>query len=297
MTAQAITEPKPLADDGISLIMVTYHAGDVLFKALGLALKEALIEEIILIDNGSQPKVEQEIDDLVALYPHVKLIRGQGNIGFGRAVNLGAKSATLPWLVVLNPDAFLQDGCLMRLREAARGQPAPCIVGARLLNEDGSEQRGSRRGEVTPVTTMVSLLRLERFVRGLDKFELHRHDKPLPSVPIPMPTVSGACFLISAKDFALMDGFDPAYFLHVEDVDLCWRARQMGGVVLFHPSAHVIHIGHSSQVSSAFIERHKGAGLVYFFDKRADTLWRKTYLWFLKPLIRSVSYVRGRLNN
>jgi len=233
------------------------------------------------------------LKDMARVEPRLKYIDSGENLGFGRAINLGAQQAVNPWLLVLNPDAFLQPGCVTALREAARGGSRPCIVGARLLNEDLTEQRGSRRGEITPVTTLVSLLRLEKLAPFLGKFELHYHDHPLPEAPSEVPTVSGACFLISKADFALMGGFDPAFFLHVEDVDLCWRARKMGGRVIFHPHAEVIHVGHTSLVDPAFVEHHKGEGLVYFFRKRADTSWRKIYLFFLTPLILSVSYLRA----
>jgi N-acetylglucosaminyl-diphospho-decaprenol L-rhamnosyltransferase len=253
------------------------------------------VHELVLVDNGSPPEVETQLQTLAAANPRIRLIQGHGNIGFGRAVNLGVAAARQPWLVVLNPDASPKAGTITKLIAATQGQPQPCIVGARVLNTDGSEQRGARRGEVTPVTTLVSLLRLERFVQGLEGFELHHHDKPLPDAPMAVPTISGACFAISKADFDKLGGFDPEFFLHVEDVDLCWRARKMGGTVLFHPHAEVVHEGHTSYVAPTFVEWNKGKGLVYFFNKRADTLWRKLYVWALGPLILLVSVLRSVL--
>jgi N-acetylglucosaminyl-diphospho-decaprenol L-rhamnosyltransferase len=288
-----VADPADMADDRISVVMVTYHSGTVLFKSLEIALADPLVSELILIDNGTKPEVIVRLKEMALAEPRLKYIDSGSNMGFGRAVNLGVGYCRFPWIVVLNPDAFLQPGCLSGLREAAREGSRPCLVGARLLNPDLSEQRGSRRGEVTPVTTLVSLLRLEKALPFLDRFELHYHDHPLPDAPIEVPTVSGACFLISKADFLLLDGFDPVFFLHVEDVDLCWRARKMGGRVLFHPTASVIHVGHTSLVDPTFVEHHKGEGLIYFFKKRADTGWRKLYLFFLTPLIRVVSYLRA----
>jgi N-acetylglucosaminyl-diphospho-decaprenol L-rhamnosyltransferase len=278
--------------DGITVVMVTFHAGQVLFKSLDTALADPLVAELILIDNGSNADVVERLKAMAAAEPRLKYHDSGGNIGFGRGINLGVSKAVHDWIVVLNPDAFLTPGCLQSLREAARQGRSPCIVGARVLNEDLSEQRGARRGEVTPVTTIVSLLRLERALPFLRRYELHMHDQPLPSGPIEVPTISGACFMISRADFGLLGGLDPAFFLHVEDVDLCWRARQMGGQVVFHPTAEVIHVGHTSLVDPAFVEQHKGEGLVYFFKKRADTRWRKIYLVFLTPLILGVSKLR-----
>src|SRR5690606_5948633 len=109
---------------------------------------------------------------------------------------------------------------------------------------DLTEQRGARRGEVTPVTTLLSLTRLSKIVPFLRSFEIHQEHLPVPSGVQAVATISGACFLVSKRDFAMLKGFDTRYFLHVEDVDLCWRARRMGGCVLFQPHAEVVHEGH-----------------------------------------------------
>ena len=69
------------------------------------------------------------------------LIQGHGNIGFARGCNLAARTAKGHHLIILNPDAYLQPGCISSLIAAARDFPGPCVVGARVLNEDGSEQR------------------------------------------------------------------------------------------------------------------------------------------------------------
>jgi GT2 family glycosyltransferase len=176
--------------------------------------------------------------------------------------------------------------------ETAQGQPAPCIVGACVLNPDGSEQRGGRRGEVTPVTTLMTLTHLALNVRSLRRFEIHREDEPAPTEPAPVHTISGACFYASRADFETLGGFDEGFFLHVEDIDFCWRARQMGGTVLFDPGARVVHLGSTSQTHPIVVEFHKGRGLVRYFIKRADNPWRHALAWGLSPLIMLAALAR-----
>ena len=122
---------------------------------------------------------------------------------------------------------MMRPDCVTGLVAAAREGASPCIVGARVLNPDMTEQRGARRGEVTPVTTLVSLLQLSRIFPGLRRFEIHREDETVPETPVAVPTISGACFCVSKRDFARLKGFDASFFLHVEDVDLCWRFAGM----------------------------------------------------------------------
>lgn len=276
-----------------TVIIIAYHSGRILFDAIERVLSEKLVKQLIIIDNGSSDRAVELLRAISETHEKVLLVHGHGNIGFARAANMGAQIAGQPWLVFLNPDAILRDGAIEALINATLGAPKPCLVGARVLNPDGTEQRGSRRGEVTPVTTLVSLLRLQRYFPFLRRYEIHREQEPLPSAPIPVAAVSGACFCIEREDFLSIGGFDTRFFLHVEDIDLCWRVRKTGGTVLFHPHAEVIHEGHTSRVEPVFVELNKGFGLVYYFRKRADTLWRKIYVLALAPIIVLVSVLRA----
>ena len=283
--------PPPLAAD-ITVIMVVYRTGAVLADSIAEVLGEPLVDEFVIIDNGSSPEEEAIQDAAVASDRRVRVLRGHGNVGFARGCNMGAQAAHGRVLVVLNPDALLQPGCVAALADAIDATPAPRLIGARILNVDGTEQRGARRGEVTPVTTLLSLTRLAHASPSLERFEIHHERDPEPGQLLSIQTISGACFAMTHADFSGMGGFDEGYFLHVEDVDLCWRLRQSGGQVLFAPSARVIHLGSTSRTSPWKIEVFKGLGLVRYFRKRADNPRRKLLAYGLAPLIMAVAIVR-----
>ena len=277
--------PAPLPVKGVSVVMVVYMTGAVLRDSITLVLSDPLVGEFVIVDNGSPPRVAAKLRALGRKEPRVRLVQGHGNIGFARGANLGARVARGRSLVFLNPDALIQPGCIQSLLDSSRDQPSPCVVGACVLNPDGTEQRGGRRGEVTPVTTLMTLSHLALNIRGLRRFEIHREDEPRPAEPIAVQTISGACFYTSRKDFDALGGFDDGFFLHVEDIDFCWRARQQGGTVLFDPQARVVHLGSTSQSHPMVVEFHKGRGLVRYFIKRADNPWRLALAWGLSPLI------------
>lgn len=276
----------------ISVIMVVYMTGPALFTSIARVLADRDVDDFVIVDNGSSEADQARLFAISQTDERIRLLQGHGNIGFARGANLGASAARGRFLVFLNPDAFLESGCVQSLAEAAKGQPSPCLVGARILNEDRSEQRGGRRHEVTPVTTLLSFTRLAERIPFLRSFEIHLEDQELPEAPIPVPTISGACFGVTRSDFRRLKGFDGDFFLHVEDVDLCWRARENGGVVLFHPTAEVVHLGHTSLVEPFFVEWFKGHGLARYFVKRADTLGRKLLAYSLGPLIVVASVSR-----
>lgn len=295
--ASIVLTQLPSEPPQVSVIMVVFRTGPALFNAIPHVLAEPLVDEFVVVDNGSTPEDEVTLRAIAEREPRFRLVQGHGNIGFARGCNLGARTAKGRHLVILNPDAYLQPGCISSLIAAGEHFPSPCVVGARVLNTDGTEQRGGRRGEVTPVTTLLSFSHLSLSLPFLRKFEIHMEDQILPDVPVPVPTISGACFYMSREDFQKLGGFDERYFLHVEDVDICWRARRMGGSVVFQPAATVVHLGSTSLKHPVVVEYHKGRGLIRYFRKRADNPWRYMLAVALGPLIMVVSVMRPALRS
>jgi hypothetical protein len=276
----------------VSVVMVVYMTGEALCQSVECVLRDPLVDELVVVDNGSSEAERQALRRLEARDSRVVLLTGHGNIGFARGANLGAREAGGDILVFLNPDAFLQPGCVAELVREIGPRPVPCIVGGRVLNADRTEQRGARRGDITLGTALLTLSGLARKVPGWRRFEVHWEGEALPEAPAPTPTISGACFCMRREDFEAVDGFDERYFLHVEDVDLCWRVRRQGGLVLFHPRAEIIHLGHTSQTSPLRVEFHKGVGLARYFRKRADSLGAALLAWLLAPVIVGTAVAR-----
>ena len=294
LVTRARVSPASLGTQ-VSVIMVVFRTGEALAHSIAKVLAEPLVDEFILIDNGSTAEEEAIQDAARRADRRLQIFRGHGNVGFARGCNMGGEAARGRVLVVLNPDAFLQPGCIAALVEAVDATPAPRLVGARILNVDGNEQRGARRGEVTPVTALLSLTRLSHAAPSLERFEIHHERDPEPGQLLAVPTISGACFALTHEDYSALGGLDEGYFLHVEDVDLCWRMRRSGGSVVFAPSARVVHLGSTSHTSPLKVEFFKGLGLVRYFRKRADNPRRLMLAYALAPAIMVVAVLRPLL--
>src|SRR5579859_3264912 len=280
------------ARPSVSVVMVVYMTGVALEQSLACVLRDQLVDELVVVDNGSSHAEAAGLRALVESDARVVLLTGHGNIGFARGANLGARAAKGEIIVFLNPDAFLQPGCIAELTRAILGRPVPSIVGGRVLNADLTEQRGARRGDITPMSALMSLSRLSQHVAAWRRYEVHWEGEASPDGPASVPTISGACFCMRREDFNFVQGFDEKYFLHVEDVDLCWRVRRAGGLVLFHPKAEVVHLGHTSLTSPIRVEFHKGVGLARYFRKRAEGLGQHLIALLLSPVVVVAAIVR-----
>ncbi len=267
----------------ISVIMVSYMTGPALMEAITAVLADRDIHELIVVDNGNTESARARLSELTAKRTRVRFLQGHGNIGFARACNYGANLATGHYLLFLNPDAVIAKGAARRLANAGDGLMEPWITGGLLRDEKGREQRGARRRALTPLSALVSFVPMLEVILGLQS--IHRETDPLPNHPVQMETVSGACLMTDLPSFERMGGFDERYFLHVEDIEICRRARQMGGQVGFVPSATVMHYGSTSNVPHAWIEKEKLKGFLRYFWNYTPGLVPKIATIFAAPFM------------
>jgi len=247
----------------ISVVMVSYMTGPALMESILAVLADRDIHELIVVDNGNTEPSRTRLSELTANRHRVSFIQGHGNIGFARACNYGARLATGHYILFLNPDAIIAKGSARELANAGDCLVQPWLTGGLLRDIEGKEQRGARRAALTPLSALVGFLPFLEKLPGLRS--VHREGDPMPDAPIQIETVSGACLMTDRPSFDKMGGFDESYFLHVEDIEICRRARQMGGQVGFVPGATVMHYGSTSNVPRIWIEGEKLKGFLRYF--------------------------------
>lgn len=262
--------------------MVSYMTGPALLEAVNAVLRDKAISELIIVDNGNTDSLRKSLSDYVAGSSRVRLLQGHGNIGFGRGCNYGATLASSDYLLFLNPDAVITEGAALRMAKASDNLAAPWILGAMLRSAEGREQRGGRRRALTPWTAFVTFTGLSK-LPGINGINMHT--EPVPAGLTKLPTISGAAFMTNRAGFDALGGFDERYFLHVEDIDLCRRARLAGGDVAFLPSATVLHYGGTSKVRRQVIERQKLRGFIRYFWNYSDKIWAKALCLLALPFM------------
>ncbi|MGJ3231415.1 MAG: glycosyltransferase family 2 protein [Oceanicaulis sp.] len=247
----------------VSVVMVSYRTGPVLFDAVEAVIAAPDIDELVVVNHDNPPADEARLTAIAAAEDKLTVVNTRANLGFAKGCNIGAKVARGDVLFFLNPDATPNPGAAARLAKTLTGLAEPAVVGARIVEADGSEQPGARRGVLTLKAALAG------YLGGPG---IRRDHEPMPEAAITMETVSGAALMMTRAGFDRLGGFDEGYFLHVEDIDLCRRARDAGGAVMFEPRAIVHHAGSTSDVSALKVERHKAAGLVRYFARHGGAL-------------------------
>ena len=256
----------------ITALVVSYNTGPRLHECLYALKGDPEVTGIVIVDNGNPPAEQAWIDGFVAACGKASLIHDGSNPGFGAAVNKGAKIATGEAFLVCNPDCVIKRGSMAPLAEAMEGAPRPAIVGGRIFDLHGREERGARRNTLTVWNAL-----------GLGKWTLE--GEPAPDGPVRVGAITGAFFLIHRADFDALGGFDEGYFLHVEDVDLCRRAIEAGGSVTYQPAAGALHYRQTSDAPGATVQRHKADSLQRYFRKFAKSPGERLAAAVLGPLI------------
>lgn len=272
------THAAAKSDPSISAIVVSYFTGPVLARAIAALRDQQEISEIILVDNGNFP---DDVEKAAAGAP-VKILSGHGNIGFAAGCNLGAKSASAEFILIINPDAILPDGGAARLLADGLDLKRPWLMGAKLADPDGAEQQGSRREVLTPWRAFLEATKLYRLAPRHPYFQrFNLHTDACPDKIVETPTISGAAMFLPREDYEAIGGMDERYFMHVEDVDFCLRFAKAGGRVYFNPHVEVVHYKSSSRANPVKIEARKTAGIVHYFHTHFADAYPRPFLWMV----------------
>jgi GT2 family glycosyltransferase len=249
-----------------SVIIAAADSGDALRECVARALASNVQVELILVDNASRDGIPQA---LARAYQHderVHVVYNHANLGFGPAVNVGARQARGDALLVLNPDCTLEPDTMSRMLEVQDAHPDAGVIGAVVCDADGTPDPASRRRD--PL-----LQRSLNEMTGRARRDASRHEGvdvpgPMPDAVVEAENVSGALMLLPRTVFGQLRGFDEGYFLHCEDLDLCRRARDAGYKVLLAGNVRVRHAkGGSSAHRPVFVSYHKHRGMWRWFGK------------------------------
>lgn len=255
----ALTLHTAVIEPLVSILIPVYGQHETTFACLQSIGQHPLhrpFEVIVMDDCSPEPAAEA-----LAQVHGIRIIRNEINLGFIGNVNAAAAHARGQWLIILNNDTVVRQGALDALLNSFDEHQNVGLVGAKLLNADGSLQEAGaivwRDGSAW------------NWGRGR-----HRDD-PRFNFVRDADFCSGAALAISRQLFAELGGFDshyaPAYY---EDADLAFRVRARGLRVLYQPAAEIFHIegvSHGRDESSG-VKSYQAVNAKKFFERWQHTL-------------------------
>ena len=236
--------------DKVAIITVTYNASDFIDQYLE-SVAEFLTgshHHLFLVDNQSSDntiEIATTFANAQELNEQIHIIPAGDNLGFGKGCNLGAEHAkavepTHLWF--LNPDTKIFTDTASTLLNLFHEDPSVDFVGSTLVDKHSTPRAGAFR-----FPTAMNVFLSTTCLGILDKlFKRHTTAIPLSQQPVTADWLTGASFMVKHHCFESLKGFDPFYFLYFEEVDLFFRAREVGYKVMTCPDSKVFHISGAS---------------------------------------------------
>lgn len=220
-------------DRDTAVVIVNYRTKELTAGAAKSVLGEEDVREVVVVDNASGDGSVEYLRGALA-DERVCVVAAGANGGFGAGVNLGAAACGSPLLLVLNSDATVESGSVGLLVSALLADEGVGVVAPTVRLAGGSPQ---------PDAFGRLPRRWELLVPGPGRWtgcgDEHRPE-----------WVSGVAMLLRTDDFRSVGGFDEAFEMYFEDLDLCRRLRDRGGAVARLPAATVVHAAGASWRSS-----------------------------------------------
>lgn len=233
----------------LSIIIVNWNSVDYLEKCLSTLIPtiKGIEYEIIVIDGASFDGCDEM---LRRLFPEVKFVQSSKNLGFGRSNNEAYTGSCGDNILFLNPDTEIKTDAIRLMLSALVSLDGAGIVGAKLLNSDGSIQTSCIQSFPTILNQTLDSKFLQQCMpksKLWGKASLFDVDR----TPSEVAVVSGACLMIKKHVFEDIDMFSNDYFMYSDDVDLCFNTRKSGYKIYYVPEAVVVHHGGTSSSQSS----------------------------------------------
>ena len=233
----------------ISIIVVSYNT-----RAMTLECLESIFQgstatefEVLVIDNASSDGSMAEIEERFGGDERVRTVASAENLGFAKANNLLVESARGRYILLLNPDTVVLGDAVDSMFEFAESHPDYGIWGGRTVFADGSLNPTNCWGRFTLWSQFCRYSGLTRVFSQSRLFNPRAYvDWDRGSVK-PVDIVTGCFFMMRTVDWNRFGGFDPAFFMYGEEVDLCMRAAKDRIFPIVTPDAAIIHHGGASE--------------------------------------------------
>lgn len=291
MLEAAPPHSTPLTNVGV--VTVSYGSGDALTIFLRSLREYHGDLPVVVVDN----KPDHESVQGIAQRYGAQYVPIPANPGYGAGMNAGVRAmklgvaahTLLDAYFFCNPDVRFIEPAIGQLAASLLGDPGAGSIGPRILNEDGSVYPSARN--IPSFGTGVGHALFSKIWPG-NPWTRAYQDAANYGERRAAGSLSGAAVMVKRSAFEDLSGWDDAYFMHFEDIDLGWRVGKLGLTNVFEPAVSVEHTGaHSTKKHAVIVERAMTNSAIRFMKKRYAGVWNAPLRWGITAGLR----IRGTL--
>ena len=218
----------------IAVVILNWNGAKLLEQFLPSILAFSNEATIYVADNAS---TDTSMEVIQNQFPTVKIIQNTGNFGFAKGYNEALKFVEEEYYALVNSDIEVTENWLFPISELFENEPETAIIQPKLLDykkKTHFEYAGGAGGFIDKFGYP--------FCRGRI-FDTIEEDKLQYDDEIEIFWATGACFFIRKEVYRKLNGFDDYFFAHQEEIDLCWRAFNLGYTTKYTSKSLVYHVG------------------------------------------------------
>ncbi len=218
----------------LAIVILNYNGRHFLQKFLPNVIKHASGFSIYVADNASN---DRSVEFLRANFPSVILIEFDKNFGYSEGYNRALSQIRSDYCMLLNSDVEVSPNWLDPLIQLMDQNPNIAACQPKLLayhRKEYFEYAGAAGGFIDRYGYP--------FCRGRI-FRTMERDYGQYDNTIPIFWASGACMMVRLNVFQALGGFDPDFFAHMEEIDLCWRMKLAGHEIYYCGESYIYHVG------------------------------------------------------
>ena len=218
----------------IAVVILNWNGAKLLEQFLPSIIAYSEEAMIYVADNAS---TDHSIEVIKSQFPSAKIIQNTDNFGFAKGYNEALKHVEEPYYALVNSDIEVTENWLQPIINRFESEPKTAIIQPKLLDfkkKTHFEYAGAAGGFIDKYGYP--------FCRGRI-FDNVEADKNQYDDEIEIFWATGACFFIRKEVFRTLKGFDDDFFAHQEEIDLCWRAFNLGYVSKYTSKSVVYHVG------------------------------------------------------
>lgn len=221
----------------VSVVIVTYNSSAVLRSCLEGLVHDQI--QIIIVDNAS---TDGSATLASTVNPKARIVVNKANLGFARAVNIGADMALGSYILLLNPDASMMSSDVLRMADHMNAHEDIGALAPLLAHPNGrlAIREGGRSPTIWRIWNHYS--GLSRFATSASALQgLYLLDKHVDATDVDLDWVSGAAMMVPTGLWRSINGLSERWFMYAEDIDICLRIRAKRRRVVITPSIIGVH--------------------------------------------------------
>ncbi len=263
----------------LSVIIVNYNVKYFLEQCL-CSVQKACVgidAEIFVVDNNSTDGSREWLEPR---FNRVKFKWNTTNEGFGKASNSVLKEAKGEHILFLNPDTIVPENCFQQCLSFFQNHPNCGALGVRMIDGSGRFLRESKRAFPSATFSMFKLTGLAKLFPSSKLFAGYYAGHLSATENHKVDVLAGAFMMLDKKAIGLTGGFDEAFFMYGEDVDLSYRVKRAGMDNWYFAGSTIIHFkGESTQKLSPEYARNFYGAMILFVKKHYQASKGKIFLF------------------